>query len=69
MKNLIIILMLLVASCKSVKTTPYNYKIEYLESDTISYVDQVKNFEEFPEDAIVFKYINGRYIKIIQVYE
>jgi hypothetical protein len=41
----------------------------YLESGTVGYTNKLTKFTEFPEDAVIYKYINGKYLKVIQVYE
>lgn len=69
MKNILIILLFILStSCVKVNK-PYTYKIMYLESDTIAYTNKLQQYDEFPEDAIIYKYINGKYLKIVQVYE
>jgi hypothetical protein len=68
MKNILIIL-LFILSTSCVKVKPYTYKIMYLESETIAYTNKIQQFESFPEDAVIYKYINGKYIQIIQIYE
>jgi len=67
-KLLLITLLFIASSCVRV-AIPYTYKIVYLESDITVYVDKLQKFDEFPEDALVYKYVNGKYIRIIQIYE
>jgi len=67
-KLLLITILFTVNSCINV-AIPYTYKIVYLESDITVYVDKLQKFDEFPEDALVYKYVNGKYVRVIQIYE
>jgi hypothetical protein len=69
MKNILIILLLFISISCTKQIKPYTYKIMYLESETVAYTNKIQQFESFPEDAVIYKYINGKYIQIIQIYE
>jgi hypothetical protein len=66
-------MLLIVATtgCTSTKVLqPYKYIIYYLESSTVTYTDVIpKSYSDYKEDADVFKLHNGKYIKILSVYE
>ena len=61
-------MLIISASCTRVNK-PFTYKIMYLESDTVAYSNKLMSYDDFPEDAMVYKYINGKYIQVMQVYE
>lgn len=67
-KILLITILFTISSCVKV-AIPYTYKIVYLESDITVYVNKLQKFDKFPEDALVYKYVNGKYVRIIQIYE
>lgn len=67
-KLLLFTILFTVNSCIKV-AIPYTYKIVYLESDITVYVNKLQKFDEFPEDALVYKYVNGKYIKIKHIIE
>ena len=65
MKNLLF-LILLVTGCKSLEVTqPFTYRIKYIDSNQVKYTNKVTNIRDFRGNIIIYKFINGKYLKLI----
>lgn len=63
-KLLLILFLFTISSC--VKT---QYRINYLESETVRFTTKLPKVNSFKEDVIIYKWTGSKYIKYLQVYE